>query len=147
MFSAQVIQNYFLFIITFSNEKTHFPRECFLLTNLSFSLFIHDSDQEVNRKRGRREHRNNNRYSNPNQVGNSSRRGDISIIHGDCDGNLFKSFFLKLPSNNPSPFFTENLVAKMNDLIALVKKLEKDISNQHGDVRRLQSLIENCAGC
>lgn len=41
----------------------------------------------------------------------------------------------------------ENLLSKMNDLIALVKKLEKDISNQHGDVRRLQSLIENCAGC
>lgn len=35
----------------------------------------------------------------------------------------------------------------MNDLIALVKKLEKDIANQHGDVKRLQSLIENCAGC
>lgn len=35
----------------------------------------------------------------------------------------------------------------MNDLIALVKKLEKDIHNQHGDVKRLQSLIENCAGC
>lgn len=45
---------------------------------------------------------------------------------------------------NPS---TENLLAKMNDLIALVKKLEKDIANQHGDVKRLQSLIENCAGC
>lgn len=35
----------------------------------------------------------------------------------------------------------------MNDLIALVKKLEKDIQNQHGDIRRLQTLIENCAGC
>jgi hypothetical protein len=39
------------------------------------------------------------------------------------------------------------LLARMNDLIALVKKLEKDIYNQHGDIRRLQSLIENCAGC
>lgn len=84
------------------------------------------NDQEVNRKRGRREHRNSNRYANPNQIPNSSRRGDISVIQGDCD---------------------ENLLARMNDLIALVKKLEKDISNQHGDVRRLQSLIENCAGC
>lgn len=35
----------------------------------------------------------------------------------------------------------------MNDLIALVKKLQQDIANQHGDIRRLQSLIENCAGC
>lgn len=84
------------------------------------------NDQESNRKRGRREHRNGNRYSSANQLVNNSRRGDISVIHGDCD---------------------ENLLAKMNDLIALVKKLEKDISNQHGDVRRLQSLIENCAGC
>jgi len=82
------------------------------------------NDQEINRKRGRREHRNNNRY-NPNTL-NPSLRGDISVVHGDCD---------------------ENLLARMNDLIALVKKLEKDIANQHGDVRRLQSLIENCAGC
>jgi hypothetical protein len=42
---------------------------------------------------------------------------------------------------------TENLLRSMNDLIALVKKLEKDIKNQHDDIRRLQSLIENCAGC
>ncbi|CRK87307.1 CLUMA_CG001109, isoform A [Clunio marinus] len=85
------------------------------------------NDQDVNRKRGRREHRYNNRYGHSqNQLINPSYRGDISVVSGDCD---------------------ENLLAKMNDLIALVKKLEKDIANQHGDVRRLQSLIENCAGC
>jgi thrombospondin 2/3/4/5 len=82
------------------------------------------NDQDVNRKRGRRDHNRNNRYSsNTNTL---SRRGDQTVIHGDCDENLLRS---------------------MNDLIALVKKLEKDISNQHGDIRRLQSLIENCASC
>lgn len=43
--------------------------------------------------------------------------------------------------------FTENLLRSINDLIALVKKLQQDIANQHADIRRLQSLIENCAGC
>jgi hypothetical protein len=47
------------------------------------------TDQESNKKRGRREHRN--RYS-PNQVSNPSRRGDISVIHGDCDGENFFVF-------------------------------------------------------
>lgn len=51
------------------------------------SIFYPLTDQEVNRKRGRREHRNNNRYANPNQINNTSRRGDISVIHGDCDGS------------------------------------------------------------
>lgn len=83
------------------------------------------NDQEMSkRQRGRRDHRNN-RFS-ANQYNASARRGDISVIHGDCDENLLKG---------------------MNDLIALVKKLEKDIANQHGDIRRLQSLIENCASC
>ncbi|CAG9803730.1 unnamed protein product [Chironomus riparius] len=81
------------------------------------------NDQEINKKqRGRRDHRNN----RANQYNTLARRGDISVIHGDCDDNLLKG---------------------MNDLIALVKKLEKDISNQHSDIRRLQSLIENCAAC
>lgn len=53
----------------------------------SFSIFYPLTDQEVNRKRGRREHRNSNRYANPNQIPNTSRRGDISVIHGDCDGS------------------------------------------------------------
>lgn len=42
---------------------------------------------------------------------------------------------------------TENLLRGINDLIALVKKLQQDIANQHADIRRLQTLIENCAGC
>ncbi|KAL7032234.1 hypothetical protein ACKWTF_007258 [Chironomus riparius] len=53
-------------------------------------------------------------------------RGDIPIMHGDCD---------------------ENLLRGINDLIALIKKLQQDIANQHADIKRLQSLIENCAGC
>lgn len=44
-------------------------------------------------------------------------------------------------------FCTENLLRGINDLIALIKKLQQDIANQHADIRRLQSLIENCAGC
>lgn len=112
--------------------------------SIRFSLrFYRNLDQESNRKRGRREHRNNNRY-NQNQLDNPSRRGDISVVYGDCDGKraavVGKFIFHFL-------FSTENLLARMNELIALVKKLEKDISNQHGDVKRLQSLIENCAGC
>ncbi|KAG5684576.1 hypothetical protein PVAND_013801 [Polypedilum vanderplanki] len=92
--------------------------------NESFNGYY--NDQEMNRKRGRRDHNrnNNNRYSQ--NLNSLSRRGDISVIHGDCD---------------------ENLLRGMNDLIALVKKLEKDIANQHGDIRRLNSLIENCAVC
>lgn len=53
----------------------------------NYSIFYTFADQEVNRKRGRREHRNSNRYANPNQIPNTSRRGDISVIHGDCDGS------------------------------------------------------------
>lgn len=52
----------------------------------NWNIFRACSDQDSNRKRGRREHRNNNR-NNPNQLVNPSRRGDISVIHGDCDGN------------------------------------------------------------
>lgn len=43
--------------------------------------------------------------------------------------------------------FIENLLRSINSLIALIKKLQQDIANQHEDIRRLQSLIENCAGC
>lgn len=57
--------------------------------NENITLF-HHLDQEFNRKRGRREHRNRN---SPNQIGNPSRRGDISVIHGDCDGEIFGSVF------------------------------------------------------
>lgn len=108
-------------------------------------------DQEMNRKRGRRDHNRINRYSSGNTNLNTlSRRGDQTVIHGDCDGNyelityiliLFTYISLQNYKN------IENLLRSMNDLIALVKKLEKDISNQHGDIRRLQSLIENCASC
>jgi Cartilage oligomeric matrix protein len=35
----------------------------------------------------------------------------------------------------------------MNDLIALIKKLQQDIANQRGDIARLTEFIQNCAGC
>lgn len=60
------------------------------------------ADQEINRKRGRREHRNN--RQNRNQISNPSRRGDISVIHGDCDGiwSVFALLYviLRLPVVN-----------------------------------------------
>lgn len=100
----------------------------------------------MNRKRGRRDHNRNNRYSVNSLSTSRGGRGDQTVIHGDCDGNeIFVAilcFFIIFLFD-----FTENLLRSMNDLIALVKKLEKDISNQHGDIRRLQSLIENCASC
>lgn len=52
--------------------------------------------------------------------------------------------FLFTPVNLIS---SENLLRSINNLIALIKKLQQDIANQHADIRRLQSLIENCAGC
>lgn len=51
------------------------------------------------------------------------------------------------PSVQSIVFFAENLLRGINDLIALVKKLQQDIANQHADIKRLQSLIENCAAC
>lgn len=52
----------------------------------------------MNRKRGRRDHNRNNRYSsNTNTL---SRRGDQTVIHGDCDGNygfvnvILQAFYL-----------------------------------------------------
>lgn len=54
-------------------------------------IFLFVTDQEY-RKRGRREHRNSNAGGNrANQVGNSARRGDISVINGDCDGIYLNS--------------------------------------------------------
>lgn len=41
-------------------------------------------DQEMNRKRGRRDHNRNNRYGS--NLSGISLRGDQTVIHGDCDG-------------------------------------------------------------
>lgn len=73
-------------------------------------------------------------------------RGDIPIIHGDCDGNRQKALE-SFKNSKYFRFFSENLLRGINDLIALVKKLQQDIANQHADIKRLQSLIENCAAC
>lgn len=76
-----------------SKEKLHFIKV------LNFLLKYLNLDQESNRKRGRREHRNNNRY-NSNLINDLSRRGDISVIHGDCDGKL-RIFTFNLPAFEP----------------------------------------------
>ena len=99
------------------------------------------SGAEKNRKRDLNQYYRTNEFVNNNLPD----RGDIPIIHGDCDGKynqyfLISTLIFKL-------FFAENLLRGLNDLIALVKKLQQDIANQHADIRRLQSLIENCAGC
>lgn len=82
-----------------------------------------------------------------------------SIATLDPDGATFQSStataMVREPSISHFSFVickvlllvTENLLRGINDLIALVKKLQQDIANQHADIRRLQSLIENCAGC
>lgn len=97
---------------------------------------------EKNRKRDL------NQYFRANEdlrTNNFPGRGDIPIIHGDCDGmtSIRTSCLFSILIWH----FAENLLRSINDLIALVKKLQQDIANQHADIRRLQSLIENCAGC
>jgi Cartilage oligomeric matrix protein len=66
-------------------------------------------------------------------------------MHGDCDG-ICKHFDRKFDLSS-FRLLTENILRAINDLIALIKKLQQDIANQHADIRRLNSLIENCAGC
>jgi syndecan 4 len=56
----------------------------------------------------------------------SARRGDIQIIHGDCDENLMKT---------------------LAELIALVKLLRDEVQHQRGEIQYLRSLLENCAAC
>src|SRR5690349_13372729 len=99
---------------------------------------------EKNRKRDLNAYyRNNDRDDARNS--NLPGRGDIPIIHGDCDGKCEEKYLMTLKVQNL--FSSENLLRGINDLIALVKKLQQDIANQHGDIKRLQSLIENCAAC
>lgn len=57
---------------------------------------------------------------------NANRRGDIPILHGDCDENLAKS---------------------LAELMALVKLLRDEVKAQRGEIQYLRGLIENCAGC
>jgi thrombospondin 2/3/4/5 len=92
----------------------------------------------------------NNYYSRTNDRNDFNRnnlpgRGDIPIIHGDCDGNSNSLRFFLL--NNLRILFSENLLRGINDLIALVKQLRDDVARQHAEITRLRTLIENCAGC
>jgi hypothetical protein len=66
------------------NGKTYTLLKWNIFQNLTFlSDWL---DQEINKKqRGRRDHRNN----RVNQQNTLARRGDISVIHGDCDGKIF----------------------------------------------------------
>ncbi|XP_036321314.1 uncharacterized protein LOC118735590 [Rhagoletis pomonella] len=53
-------------------------------------------------------------------------RGDIPVLHGDCEDALAKS---------------------LSDLMELVKLLREDIANQRQEIAYLRRLLENCAGC
>uniref|UniRef100_A0A034VND1 Thrombospondin-4 n=1 Tax=Bactrocera dorsalis TaxID=27457 RepID=A0A034VND1_BACDO len=53
-------------------------------------------------------------------------RGDIPMMHGDCEDALAKS---------------------LSDLMELVKLLREDIANQRQEIAYLRRLLENCAGC
>ncbi|XP_058454904.1 cartilage oligomeric matrix protein isoform X2 [Malaya genurostris] len=56
----------------------------------------------------------------------SNTRGDIPILHGDCDENTSKL---------------------LNELMVLVKELRVEIRKQREETQHLRDLIENCAGC
>lgn len=83
---------------------------------------------EKNKKRDVRNwYRGNDRYREERmEIRNSNTRGDIPILHGDCDENLAKS---------------------LNELIAMVRELREEVKRQREEIQHLRSLIENCAGC
>ncbi|XP_038110404.1 cartilage oligomeric matrix protein [Culex quinquefasciatus] len=83
---------------------------------------------EKNKKRDVRNwYRGNEKYREERfEVRNSNTRGDIPILHGDCDENLAKS---------------------LNELIAMVRELREEVKRQREEIQHLRSLIENCAGC
>lgn len=83
---------------------------------------------EKNRKRDVRDWYHSEKYRDERfeMKNNLARRGDIPIIHGDCDENLQKS---------------------MAELIALVKQLREEVREQRGEIQYLRQMLENCAGC
>ncbi|XP_053693296.1 cartilage oligomeric matrix protein [Sabethes cyaneus] len=83
---------------------------------------------ERNKKRDVRNwHRGSERYREERvELRNPNTRGDIPILHGDCDENLSKS---------------------LNELIMLVKELREEVRRQREEIGHLRHLIENCAGC
>ncbi|XP_031632163.1 cartilage oligomeric matrix protein [Contarinia nasturtii] len=87
-------------------------------------------DREKNKKRDIR-----NWYQSANDRFNEAieekprdtlRRGDIPILHGDCDDIMSKA---------------------IQDLLQLVKLLREEVAHQNQEISHLRRLIENCAGC
>lgn len=89
------------------------------------------------------------------------RRGDIPILHGDCDGNEYYQNLIAHPTDHSIvslslPLFlffpmsyeiTDALTKAVQDLIVLVKQLREDVAHQTAEINHLRRLIENCAGC
>lgn len=83
---------------------------------------------ERNKKRDVRNwYRGNDKYREERfELRNTNTRGDIPILHGDCD---------------------ENLARSLNELITMVRELREEVRRQREEIQQLRSLIENCAGC
>ncbi|KAH8251380.1 hypothetical protein KR032_010245 [Drosophila birchii] len=60
------------------------------------------------------------------EVPTNVERGDIPVLHGDCEDALARS---------------------LSDLLALVKLLREDVAHQRQEIAYLRMLLENCAGC
>jgi Cartilage oligomeric matrix protein len=74
-----------------------------------------------------------------------NRRGDIPVMHGDCDGEMkIKCFFFV---QQVKLFCLENLLKSLAELLALVKQLREEQKSQKTQIQYLHQLIENCAGC
>ncbi|XP_037910379.1 cartilage oligomeric matrix protein isoform X2 [Hermetia illucens] len=90
------------------------------------------SDKEKNKKRDIRDwyhQTNSERYQHEVPVDNTQeaqRRGDIPIMHGDCEDALTRS---------------------MSDLMQMVKLLRDDVAHQRQEIANLRNIMENCAGC
>ena len=54
---------------------------------MNIRCYCYVSGTEKNRKRDVRDYYSNRDERNDVRTGNLARRGDIPIIHGDCDGN------------------------------------------------------------
>uniref|UniRef100_A0AAG5CPB1 Thrombospondin n=1 Tax=Anopheles atroparvus TaxID=41427 RepID=A0AAG5CPB1_ANOAO len=82
---------------------------------------------ERNKKRDIRNwHHTSEKYKQEIHTDFSSNRGDIPIIHGDCD---------------------ENILKLLGELLKLVKELKEEVKGQRHEITYLRGLIENCAGC
>lgn len=81
----------------------------------------------------------------------SANRGDIPIIHGDCDGKLVGPL-QSYPTTQFSTLFVvsimvENILKLLGELMKLVKELKEEVKGQRHEINYLRGLIENCAGC